>query len=711
MTQRSLGDTNSDSRPTLDRAGESPIRRTLRAFLFATALFMAWSAMFILYPSGERVKVVVGEPSPRDVKAPRQVIYESEVKTAEARATAAAQVMDIYTMPDMSIATRRLRAFQDIADYITAIRHDQFMGREQKLILLREIPSINLSSGMFLRILELDENSWQDVVHETSRVLDTIMREEIRADQIEDARQKVRRLTSLALSEDLRAIVVGIAQNLIAPNSFYDAEQTIARRNAARETVKAVPWTIREGESIIREGEIVTELALEKLRVLGLLSTRGRWQWAVGAVLFSLALVLTLSLYVARSYPLLMSRPRRELLILLTLIGAGLGARILISGPTLTAYLFPAAAAVMLLATLLDVQLAAVTSAIVAILVGFSAGGSLELVVYAFVGSMIGALSLGNTDHLGTFARSAALVALANVIVAFGFRLRSDRALDMAGSLQLLAVSIGNGIIASSLALVAVAFIGKLFGIATPFQLLELARPNHPLFRQLLTKAPGTYHHSIIVSNMAERAAEAIGADALLARVGSYYHDVGKIIRPYFFVENQTNGDNPHDKLDPKTSAEIIIAHTTEGLELAHRYGVPERVCDFIPEHHGTTLVTYFYQRANQENGDGSVSEDDFRYLGPKPQSRETAIVMLADGIEAYVRAKRPSTPTEMERAIRQIINGRLVSGELDECDLTLKDLDTIREAFFSVLQGVFHPRIQYPERALRDHRDAEKSA
>jgi putative nucleotidyltransferase with HDIG domain len=171
--------------------------------------------------------------------------------------------------------------------------------------------------------------------------------------------------------------------------------------------------------------------------------------------------------------------------------------------------------------------------------------------------------------------------------------------------------------------------LGRLFGIATSLQLLELARPTHPLFQQLLINAPGSYHHSIVISNMAERAAGAIGADTLLSRVGSYYHDIGKVIRPYFFAENQSDGENPHDKLDPKTSAEIIIAHTTEGLALAQKYRLPERVCAFIPEHHGTTLVTYFYRRASQE-GDPDLDENDFRYPGPKPQSKETAIVMLA---------------------------------------------------------------------------------
>jgi hypothetical protein len=210
---------------------------------------------------------------------------------------------------------------------------------------------------------------------------------------------------------------------------------------------------------------------------------------------------------------------------------------------------------------------------------------------------------------------------------------------------------------------------------------------------------------------MAERAAETIGADALLTRVGAYYHDIGKLTRPYFFAENQSNGENPHDKLDPKTSADIIIGHVTDGMDLARKYRLPDKVRDFIPEHHGTTLVTYFYRRASQDESVNPVDQDSFRYPGPRPQSKETGIVMLADGIEATVRAKKPATQADLERIIRQVINDRLVSGQLDECDLTLKDLDAIRQSFEGVLQGVFHPRIEYPESITRKPNSAESDA
>jgi len=235
--------------------------------------------------------------------------------------------------------------------------------------------------------------------------------------------------------------------------------------------------------------------------------------------------------------------------------------------------------------------------------------------------------------------------------------------------------------------------------------------------RQLLLKAPGTYHHTILVSNLGERAAEAVGADPLLTRVGAYYHDIGKTLRPYFFVDNQTDGVNPHDRLDPHTSAQIIISHVKDGLEMARRHRLPLRLQDFIPEHHGTTLVSFFYHKALEQAGkDEAVDESRFRYPGPRPRSKETAIIMLADGCESAVRATRPGSREEIDCIVRKLINGRLADGELDESNLTLRDLDHIRQAFVKTLQGIHHPRIQYPEpvRAADktgDPLDAEKPA
>ena len=686
---------------------ESQLQSKIRALLLAGLVWASWTGVSVLYTSPGNVAVRLGEPSPLNIKSPRLVTYISDVKTQEARMLAARAVDDVYVGPDRIVLRQQLFELDEATQAMSAVRADEALDRDEMVSRLRKVKDLALESwagaDIFVRILDLREDEWKSVVSEAERVLGTVMRDEIRPSGLAEARRRAQRLTSPMLSDEQQDVVVALVQRMIVPNSVHDNEKTLARRQEARNAVAPVRLTIREGESVLREGALVTSLGLEQLEVLGFQRVGLDWSTVLSQILLNLGLVICLSLYVLRIDPLLLHRPRRELLFTLVLITIGVTTRLSIPGRTILPYIFPAATAAMVVALLLNAEAAVAVAMASAVLVGMSAGASLELAIYTLVGSLISALALWRLDQLGTFIRAAVYLAFTNVLIVLGFRLHSH-VYDAVGLLQLMASGVVNALLSTSLAFVAFAFIGRAFGIATSLQLLELARPNHPLFHQLLVEAPGTYHHSIVVSNMAERAAQAIGADALLSRVGCYYHDIGKTPRPYFFAENQSDGENPHDKLDPRTSAEIIIAHTTDGLALAHKYGIPERVCAFIPEHHGTTMVTYFYRQANQES-DEEVREEDFRYKGPRPQSRETAIVMLADGIEAWVRANRPPTEAEMERVIRQVINNRLVSGQLDECDLTLSDLDAIREAFISVLKGIFHPRIKYPERAARSAR------
>jgi putative nucleotidyltransferase with HDIG domain len=246
-------------------------------------------------------------------------------------------------------------------------------------------------------------------------------------------------------------------------------------------------------------------------------------------------------------------------------------------------------------------------------------------------------------------------------------------------------------------------FLETAFGITSAVKLVELSNPNQPLLKRLLMETPGTYHHSIMVSNLAEGAADAVGADALLARVGSYYHDIGKIKRPYFFIENQLHQDNPHDKLAPSLSTLIITAHVKDGLELAREYRLPEILRQFIEEHHGTSLVSYFYGKAMENASKDNLEDEDFRYEGPKPQTKETAIVMLADSVEAGVRAMGKVHPGRIEGCVRRLIKEKLEDGQLEECNLTFGELEVIAKAFIRILSGIFHNRIEYPDYILKE--------
>jgi len=623
----------------------------------------------------------------------------SDVETRLAREEAAARVSEVYTLPDPSVAARQLELLGIIQEAVTAAREVPGLTIEERLALLPELPEIDLADDAWRAMLEISDSDWQALVAESTRVLSLVLSSEIRPSDLSRARLDVQRLMAYTLSPRDRDIVTALVSKLVVPNSFLDTEATEQKREEARSQVTPIVRTVLAGEAIVREGEIVTDRTYEKLQVLGLTEEDKDWRTQAADLGLALLVVVVLVLFTARVFPSLIDHPRQQMLLVSVLAIIAIGARLLIPGHVLMPFIFPCAAAAMLVTLFVDVRVGSLVAVVSALIVASVAGGSMELLVYTLVGCAVGALCMMGTEQLSTFFVATGLLALANVGILLLYGVRGND-YDTLGLLQLAGAGTLNALLSTALAFVAYAFTGRVFGITTSLQLMELARPTHPLFRQLLIKAPGTYHHSILIANMAESAAEAIGADALLTRVGAYYHDVGKTLRPYFFAENQADGQNPHKKLDPRTSAEIIIGHTTEGLGLARRYHLPAKVTAFIPEHHGTTLAAYFYRQAVEASRDGEeLDEGAFRYPGPKPQSRETAIVMLADAVEAWSRANRPTTQAEMERLIRQVINDRLISGELDETDLTLKDLDRIRQAFASILAGVYHPRVQYPER------------
>ncbi|NMD33746.1 MAG: HDIG domain-containing protein, partial [Firmicutes bacterium] len=264
-----------------------------------------------------------------------------------------------------------------------------------------------------------------------------------------------------------------------------------------------------------------------------------------------------------------------------------------------------------------------------------------------------------------------------------------------------LIAGIGSGLLSSIIAIGMLPYLESAFGLTTSITLLELSSPNHPLLRQLQTTAPGTYYHSMIVCNLAEAAAEAVNADPLLTRVGAYYHDIGKLKRPYFFTENQLSGQNPHDKISPNLSAMIIRLHVKDGVELARKYRLPKVIEDIIRQHHGTGLIAYFYQEALDSSDQEQVSTDKFSYEGPLPQTKEAAIIMLADAVEAGARSL--SQPVgRVENLTRRIIKEKLNNGQMDECDLTLKELDQIGDTFVKIMAGIYHTRVEYPEKDLR---------
>jgi putative nucleotidyltransferase with HDIG domain len=429
----------------------------------------------------------------------------------------------------------------------------------------------------------------------------------------------------------------------------------------------------------------------------------------VGWFLLSVVIVSTLMAWLWRFRSRLWHRNNAIMLVGLTLLGATVLVAITADG-AVAPFLVPTAAIALLLAVLLDAGLASVVLAMVAVLAGV-VSGSMELAAYTFLGGLAGTIVIGRGERLSQFGQAAGAIALVNIGVVVAFSAIGSIT-DMQLFLQLIGASLASAAGAAIVAAGTFALLGNLFGITTSYQLLELANPTQPLLRRLLLEAPGTYHHSLMVGNLAEQAAEAIAADALVTRVAAYYHDVGKLYDPQAFIENQAGAENIHDALPPAESAAIVVGHVARGIDIAYQYKLPKALSPYIPQHHGTALMGYFYAKARQiaveeaglpvgskagnEVAD-KVDQRRFRHAGPKPQTREAAILMLADSVEASVRSLASHDEPAIRAMVSRIISDRLIDGQFDECDLTLRDLDRIRESFIEQLLAMYHRRIAYP--------------
>ncbi|MFW6075805.1 MAG: HD family phosphohydrolase, partial [Chloroflexota bacterium] len=453
----------------------------------------------------------------------------------------------------------------------------------------------------------------------------------------------------------------------------------------------------------------VTRYHIEQLEHFGLLSPQQTWEQFAGVVGLLGLVTLSMVLYLGKFTPDI-CRSRQIILVGLVVAVPVVVGRFVLMNDDLH-YMFPAAASIMLLAILIDFHVAVVTGGFLGLYLGIVSGASFELAFVTILSAVAGAAVVWRAERAMTFLAAGLAVMVTTFVAGSLFHLL-DAELNMSTAGSLMVSSAVNGALSASLTFLFFSLLGTLFGITTHLQLLELAHPNQPLLYRLTREAPGTYHHSIVVSNLAESAAERVGGDPLFARVAVMYHDVGKLMRPTFFIENQANLSNVHDTLDPKTSARIILDHVPDGVRMARKARIPKPIVDVIEQHHGTSLVKYFYNMAVNSGED--VDEADFRYTGPKPQTKEAGIVLLADSVEAAVRSMAQSgrlyetIPTEegedtvrasrMDSIVGQIIRDRVDDGQLDECHLTIKEIEEIRHIFVSILEGVYHPRIEYPE-------------
>jgi hypothetical protein len=646
------------------------------------------------------VRLTLGASSTQDILAPRALRYVSEALTEAARVQAASAVPDVYDPPDARVARQQVLLLRDILDFMGSVRADNFAGYGQKQIDLTSIRDLPLAPDVASLVVNFTSTQWAAVQAEALSVLEQTMRGQVRAEQLDGLRQSTPARVSVDLNEAQVQVVSALVMPLIVPNSFFNEVATQTERAAARAAVPPVSRQFVRGQTVVARGQVVTEVDVEALKAFGLLQPETRWQEAASGALAAIIVSILVLVYAQRATPSLNLSPKVVLLLGLLFNLFLLAAKALVPGHTLLPYLLPAAALSMFVALLGGVNLAIVVSVVLGTLVGYVSDNQFELTVYLVAGGIVAALILGRAQRFDLFFWAGMAGAVTHAAVVLAFWLVSPE-MDLIGLAQLLAISIGNGVLSASLALVGAFVLGNVFDITTSLQLIELSRPDHPLLQYVLREAPGTYQHCLQVSNLAEQAGERIGANTLLIRVGALYHDAGKALRPQYFIENQLpNAPNIHSSLDPYTSAGIILGHVHDGLELARRYRLPSRIRSFISEHHGTLRTMYQYNRALEAAGDDTsrVDENRFCYPGPRPQSKETALLMLADGCEAKTRADRPANEADLDRIVKAVIDDRLAKNQLDDTDLTVHDLQNIRESFVTTLKGMFHSRLQYPE-------------
>lgn len=640
-----------------------------------------------------------GQVATQDIQAPHALTYVSNILTEQARQNAARNVPAIYTAPDTSIARAQRERLRNALAYINSVRADPFATPEQKLTDLALMEDLALSDELAKAILSLNDLRWQAIQQEAIVVLEQAMRITIREERVAEVRRNLPTMVSLALSEDQAAIVVALVEPFIIANSFYNEELTQAAKEKAAAAVTPITRSFQAGETIVQRGRVLKAEDIEALQAFGLVQPKPDVGFWLQSSVVSLLVVTLLFLYLRRKKSITSDARLTSVIIILFLVF--LFAARALPTDSLFPYVFPYAAFSMVIAALVvNSEIAMVISVGLAILTAYAQPNALDLLMYILISNQFSVLTLGKARRIVAFIIAGLTAGAAGALMLVVLN-RLSGVTDPLSSIYTIAAVLFGGIASAGLALLLQFVSAQYLGFSTALHLIDISRPDHPLLRMLLTNAPGTYQHSLQVANLAEQAAERIHADVLLVRVGAIYHDIGKALNPAFYIENQVAGTvNPHDQLDPAVSAKIIISHVTDGLHLARKYRLPRRIQDFIVEHHGTMIARYQYARAVQLAGgdESKVDIEQFRYPGPKPRSRETAILMLADGCEARVRAERPKDEQELRQVIKSVFDHRIALGQLDETPLTLRDLSELMDAFATILRNIYHPRLIYPQ-------------
>ena len=678
-------------------------------FALCCTLVVGFDDIFIGLNSAANLRI--GSVPPEDIIAREEGAFVSAILTEQDREQALAQVQTVFHPPDPNVARQQRELTEKILAFIDNVRSDAYAILDQQASDVKQINSLILDDDIIVSILQLPEDGWLLVRSEIISVLERVMRDSIREADLQNTREQLPTQVALHLTPRESQIVAAITANVIRANTFENPEQTALDREEALNSVAEQQRQYIVGQIVAPANQPIDSLSFEALQELGLLAqTSNRGLRILRAFLASALVTVLMFLYISRFESRLLYADAKTMLLVAVLLLIALS--ILRAFGTSNIYLMPAAALGILYASLSTPNFAIIGALGFAFLGGLlGRSPSLEIASLIAAGNIGAILTLRNPGRLNNYFISGFIVGLINVAVVTIFALLIGiETPDLTNMMQAFFSGI---VIVPTTAFAGMYALTVLFNLATPFKLADLSQPGKPLLQRLLREAPGTYQHSLQVANLAEQAAEAIGADTQMTHVAALYHDIGKMSNPFFYTENQQHIHNPHDALnDPYRSADIIISHVTEGDLTAKKYSLPNRIREFIREHHGTTRVYVFYQRAlNGAASEGQVDPADFTYPGPIPQSRETAILMLADSCESAIRAVKPQSNREIIELVRRIIEDKRRDGQLDASNLTLNDLSKIEATFIDIFKGLFHPRIDYAKAAAKLHFPNPKSA
>ena len=696
--------------PKTSKAWIDSMSQRVRQIMFAAVTYVVLLVICLLAVAPERYDLSVGDVAPSTITASRDIV--DEITTERRRKQAADAVSPVYfkddsiaesVLADIDSAFSEMRAVRELGEQIRGgwVSSDQSFTDEDYSQATRLLTRLTLSSYQLRTLMNTDERSFENLYQSVLSASRTALVSTITEGQINDAINNIQQIVAYNTRTDLwYNVAIPTLRACLKPNMLIDQTATEENRQKAYDAVE--PTVYKQDQNIVVKGDRVSAEQIAVLESLGLLQgDHVDLSIYIGAAVMLLLILASIAIFMMLFSPQLLHIGRR-MLVMLIAVSLTLSISLLI-GRYVSVSAMPVMMAAMLCVNLLGSRAANIANLSVAMLVTFMTvtGAGLEtsqMLSVLLMTLISGTLSIymlrRNPARVAVFIAGLAAAAVDSVI------LLCLGALTTSG-LSNVASQAGHalfGAVTSAIMCVGLQpILETAFNLVTPSKLIELSNPNHPLLRRLMIETPGTYHHSMVVANLAEAAAEAIGADAVLVRVGAYYHDIGKLVRPLYFKENQI-GENPHDKTDPRVSTAILTEHTRDGVELAKKHHLPEPIIDMIRQHHGNTAAMYFYAKTVKMLGEENVDINEFRYDGPKPQTSEAAILMLSDTVEAAVRSIPEPTQEKISAMIHKLVRGKMEDGQLDECTLTFRDIGKICTAYENVLKGVFHERIEYPD-------------